>query len=293
MFKLRVNKNNQGAVWLVEPKVTIGRHTDNDLTITGDPGVAEHHIAILAKGNLLAVANLTRKPIVVNAKAVTARKLSLSVNDTITIGQTELTVVDPRSGVSKDPTLTRQVQASGWALKANHSALANKIYPLSESMIIGRSSSCDITIASAHLSRQHARLSVRDSHLFVQDLDSANGTFLNGQKVQEARVRKGDELRFDALAFGVLGPADDRDKTTVRSLSSEQKSDKNSVEQQKIPAFKARSISASIRVEDQLDKPGQVEVDESFEAEPSQSALTKLVVLSFFIAAGIWYWQKQ
>ena len=54
--------------------------------------------------------------------------------------------------------------------------------------------------------------------LFVKDLDSANGTFLNGKRVAEARVKRGDELRFDALTFGVMGPSDDMAKTTVRQV---------------------------------------------------------------------------
>jgi pSer/pThr/pTyr-binding forkhead associated (FHA) protein len=55
-----------------------------------------------------------------------------------------------------------------------------------------------------------------DGLLFVKDLGSANGTFLNGKQIVESRVKRGDELRFDALSFGVIGPADDLAKTTVR-----------------------------------------------------------------------------
>jgi pSer/pThr/pTyr-binding forkhead associated (FHA) protein len=57
---------------------------------------------------------------------------------------------------------------------------------------------------------------VLDGLLFVKDLGSANGTFLNGKQIVESRVKRGDELRFDALSFGVIGPADDLAKTTVR-----------------------------------------------------------------------------
>ncbi|HSC67967.1 MAG TPA: FHA domain-containing protein, partial [Cellvibrio sp.] len=100
--------------------------------------------------------------------------------------------------------------------KANHTALANRVFPLKEINVIGRASECDISLAAAHLSRRHAQLQIIDGMLFVKDLDSANGTYLNGKRVAEARVKRGDELRFDALTFGVMGPSDDLAKTTVR-----------------------------------------------------------------------------
>ena len=90
------------------------------------------------------------------------------------------------------------------------------MFPLKDVTTIGRSNECDISLPAAHLSRRHAQLQVIDGMLFVKDLDSANGTFLNGKRVAEARVKRGDELRFDALSFGVMGPADDMAKTTVR-----------------------------------------------------------------------------
>src|SRR5690606_30727816 len=98
--------------------------------------------------------------------------------------------------------------------------LANRVFPLAENNTVGRSSDCDISLSAAHLSRRHAQLQVVDGLLFVKDLGSANGTFLNGKQVAEARVKRGDELRFDTLSFGVIGPADDLAKTTVRSGSA-------------------------------------------------------------------------
>jgi pSer/pThr/pTyr-binding forkhead associated (FHA) protein len=48
----------------------------------------------------------------------------------------------------------------------------------------GRSSECSIQIEAAHVSRQHARLTVgADGSLLLEDLGSANGTFLDGQQI--------------------------------------------------------------------------------------------------------------
>ena len=67
-----------------------------------------------------------------------------------------------------------------------------------------------------HLSRHHARLKVTPDGLSVEDLDSSNGTFVNGKKIASAILLPGDELSFDTLKFRINGPEMDDDRTTVR-----------------------------------------------------------------------------
>ena len=50
----------------------------------------------------------------------------------------------------------------------------------------------------------------------VKDLDSTNGTFLNGERIQTGRARPGDRLRFDVVTFNVVGPSEDSNQTVVR-----------------------------------------------------------------------------
>ncbi len=74
----------------------------------------------------------------------------------------------------------------------------------SEETIIGRQSGSDLRIPSAAVSRRHCRLSFRDDFLSVEDLDSANGTFVNGERVQGLQVlRPGDELEVGPVSFRV------------------------------------------------------------------------------------------
>src|SRR5690606_10410546 len=201
------------------------RLASNDL-IVDDPDVADTHLEVLVDHENLTLKNLVPEhPVKLNNEFVTSL-CTLKPEDIITIGSVELQVIDPkrepRSVVeeSNNSTQLRPAKTTGWALKANHTALANRVFPLSESNVIGRSSDCDISLSAAHLSRRHAQLQVLDGLLFVKDLGSANGTFLNGKQVMEARVKRGDELRFDALSLGVIGPADDLAKTTVRAPSA-------------------------------------------------------------------------
>ena len=60
---------------------------------------------------------------------------------------------------------------------------------------IGRSKQSGISLHDSEVSRRHARLAAHDGTLFVEDLESRNGTFLNGRRVTESiEVREGDAI---------------------------------------------------------------------------------------------------
>ena len=72
-------------------------------------------------------------------------------------------------------------------------------HPLAESTLIGRSDECEIKLVDGHPSRRHARITIDADGVQIEDLDSANGTFVNGERVQGSRrVAPGDSVRFDA-----------------------------------------------------------------------------------------------
>ncbi|WP_193164059.1 FHA domain-containing protein [Microbulbifer hainanensis] len=216
MLKLCDLKDASQSVWLVAPKVTIGRAGNCDLTIA-DESVAKLHAEVIVDDDRLTLHNLAGSgQVLVNGKPVQGR-CPLKLNDELKIGGRILSVVDPKVTRLKAGAASTGI---AWALRANHPAIAGRVFPVRETNVVGRSDECDITFSLSHLSRRHARLEVRDGLLFVIDLGSANGTYLNNKRVVETRVRRGDELRFDTLSFSVVGPADDLDKTTVRPALS-------------------------------------------------------------------------
>jgi predicted component of type VI protein secretion system len=80
-------------------------------------------------------------------------------------------------------------------------------YHLLSPTLIGRAPECDITINATGLSRRHARLRPTGDGLAIEDLRSANGTFVNGQRIATATARVGDEVAFDQLRFRVYAAA--------------------------------------------------------------------------------------
>ena len=61
--------------------------------------------------------------------------------------------------------------------------------------VLGRGSDCDLALGDDDtVSRRHAEIAVRAGLCLVRDLDSCNGTLLNGRVVRRARLRRGDLL---------------------------------------------------------------------------------------------------
>ena len=69
-------------------------------------------------------------------------------------------------------------------------------FQLRGTMRIGRSEDSEITLADAQASRHHAAISPEPSGFTIQDLNSSNGTFVNGKRLDAPRLLKdGDRLR--------------------------------------------------------------------------------------------------
>jgi len=60
--------------------------------------------------------------------------------------------------------------------------------------VIGRSRDCDVVLTDANVSRRHAEIRQEESGFYVVDLGSTNGTALNGQKIDRARLEVGDRI---------------------------------------------------------------------------------------------------
>ncbi|MCS3915260.1 putative component of type VI protein secretion system [Caldanaerobacter subterraneus subsp. tengcongensis MB4] len=67
-----------------------------------------------------------------------------------------------------------------------------RTFTLFEVTSIGRSDECDIVIESPYVSTRHALIKKRGKRFYIEDLNSTNGTFVNGKRVKVARIKNGD-----------------------------------------------------------------------------------------------------
>lgn len=81
--------------------------------------------------------------------------------------------------------------------------MIQKTIPKENVVLLGRDSSCDISIADDSISRYHAELMLtKDHQLFVTDRDSRNGTFLVDDQGQSKKIRQGRIGSCVSVRFG-------------------------------------------------------------------------------------------
>jgi hypothetical protein len=88
---------------------------------------------------------------------------------------------------------------------------------ITKSVLVGRDATCDVVVPDGSISRRHARIEWRGENWAVVDQASANGTFLDSQRIAEAGLRHGQELRLGGVPFKVEieGESEDLGATTI------------------------------------------------------------------------------
>jgi len=75
-------------------------------------------------------------------------------------------------------------------------------------IVIGRSSELDMVLVEDMVSRKHAKIVVQAGKVTIADLGSTNGTFVNGEKIKQARLKEGDRLLIGTSILKLLAAAD-------------------------------------------------------------------------------------
>jgi pSer/pThr/pTyr-binding forkhead associated (FHA) protein len=78
--------------------------------------------------------------------------------------------------------------------------------------MIGRANACDLMLDNPLVSRSHAVLESAGAAVTIRDLQSHNGTFVNGERVERIVLKNGDEIRIGGYQIRFLansGPIPD------------------------------------------------------------------------------------
>ena len=180
-------------------------------------GIADRHCELLTKAGQTRVRPLTdTAATVLNGRQVLGEAL-IKPGDLLLFGKIGCRVValersqtaNPAKADDDDSGHTRVRQAlPKFLLRGVSGPTFGKIYAMVGSMTVGRSSESDVCIPIDEISRNHARLQSAVDGIVVEDLASANGTFVNDQRVHASTLLKaGDEVRFDTVRFLLMSPA--------------------------------------------------------------------------------------
>lgn len=83
-------------------------------------------------------------------------------------------------------------------------ARAGAEFALGEELTVGRAAGCSIVLDEQYVSQVHSRVFVRDGSLFVEDLGSTNGTWVNGSRaVGQMPARPGDRVQVGNVVMEV------------------------------------------------------------------------------------------
>ncbi len=137
-------------------------------------------------------------------------------------------------------------------------------------LTIGRGNDCDLVLDEPEMSRKHAMIENSGDGLYLRDLGSANGTFVNGVQVKNAVLHPGDQLAFDRNRFLVETPGmptREEDLNTDRNDSS-----------------KSPMITQTMRA---VDMPDPVQKPAGLPAAPSRNEIWWLIGAAALIGAGI------
>ncbi len=80
------------------------------------------------------------------------------------------------------------------------------VIPVRNEVTIGRKEDNAITLSDPHVSGHHARLLIKNEILYVEDLNSTNGTLVNGKKINgRVKLFAKDEIEIGTTVLRVLG----------------------------------------------------------------------------------------
>ena len=92
--------------------------------------------------------------------------------------------------------MTATTGSKNYALKFISGKYQGGEFPLrsDKEILIGRSSELDMVLVEDMVSRKHAKIALQEGKVTISDLGSTNGTFVNGEKVKQARLKEGDRI---------------------------------------------------------------------------------------------------
>lgn len=90
-----------------------------------------------------------------------------------------------------------------------------------KSITIGRSPDADIILLDERVSRVHCNVRYWDGAFYIKDLKSKNGTFVNGRRVEVAKLTAADKIKVGGYTFTFEQPGTPGTETALREISDE------------------------------------------------------------------------
>jgi pSer/pThr/pTyr-binding forkhead associated (FHA) protein len=188
------------GIVLTQKNTTIGRGEDCEIMLEGET-VSRRHCSITQWGAVFILQDSSRNGTFVNGQRVS--QAQLRDNDQIRVGQNLLLVnLSPRNSTRAFRRAETTPLQSGWVIEMKPHIVVNGLesgvtQPFGEERItIGRRTGNHLILEGDNISREHVAIERRENDYYLVDLGSANGTYLNEEKVEAAPLHHGDRVRI-------------------------------------------------------------------------------------------------
>lgn len=121
--------------------------------------------------------------------------------------------------------------------------------------LIGRSLGCDLPLTHATVSRRHAELMSNGEEVWVRDLNSSNGTLVNGSRVTEATLVPGDRITFGEVDFRLEEFDGGRGVSTTAATRTTEPVREPSVTRHSLPPYTGGQLPTGTRWHDESGAP--------------------------------------
>ena len=140
-----------------------------------------------------------------------------------------------------------------WKIQAISGEFTGQEISIDRDMLVGRHQSADLVLQSAEISRKHAAFLLKEQALYVQDLNSSNGTFVNDLRIaDETLLKEGDIVQFASLKFSVFAPAVELEhaadvaETAEKVTAQTEKTPAQQMNEQGMPELNQRDSSVQL-----------------------------------------------
>jgi len=217
-MRLSFPNNEHADVLLAQGETAIGSAEDNTVVLD-HPGIEDHHISfeLSERSTVLRVRDSSAR-VHVNARPIRAMAM-LHLGDIVSLGTIQLVLKPDRDdSVRVDPPTAsnpadaraqgedNSTEPSRVVLRGVSGTYFGKSIPVGSRLVIGHQADAGLQLEEAGVAPHHAQIENVGNAIFLRDLGSSNGTWVNGVQVRDAVLYPDDQIAFERNRFLLEAP---------------------------------------------------------------------------------------
>jgi pSer/pThr/pTyr-binding forkhead associated (FHA) protein/tetratricopeptide (TPR) repeat protein len=217
MYKLVISDDEGKTIIvpLVRDLITVGRQDGNTIRLT-ERNVSRQHARLSRTETGYRIEDLdSYNGVLLNGTRV-EKASDLKDGDRVGIGDYIIALKAEADAKVPAPSVAQRTSAppSGNAAPPARLVMVSAPAPGAEFSIakgqvrIGRLEELDLCISHRSISREHARVTVKDGSFDIEDLNSANGVRINGNPIKRGSLKSGDVVELGQVRFRFVGPGE-------------------------------------------------------------------------------------